>query len=260
MRRSGTREGFTLVELLVVIGIIALLISILLPSLARARQSAQCLAGLSNLRQIGLALQMYAQENQDFLPISKDANTTWAVHLFPYMGGEFAYNATSKPKVFMDPSAVIPQGDIHYTSNPLVMPDISRDFGGGYKVTRSYKLGQLRPDPTEISTVFDGPQMLSRNGNAENCAWQIDGGFMFGLPYGGGYRASSDPNIYTPLKQNSTYPNNDEGGGWKFPPGGDIRYRQKGDKYVNMLFGDGHADTLPMGTVTRANIRPFKNK
>lgn len=70
-----TRRGFTLVELLVVIGIIAVLIAILLPTLARARDQAKSAQCLSNLRQIGQGLMLYTNANKGFLVPGWIANT-----------------------------------------------------------------------------------------------------------------------------------------------------------------------------------------
>ncbi|WP_428388288.1 type II secretion system protein [Mucisphaera sp.] len=70
--KARTRRGFTLIELLVVISIIALLIGILLPALGAARKAAQDMTCLTNVRQIAFAAQLYAFDNDDFLPLSHD--------------------------------------------------------------------------------------------------------------------------------------------------------------------------------------------
>ena len=81
-RRKKHLSGFTLIELLVVVSIIALLVSILLPSLANARNQARLAVCSNNYRQIGLAIQMYVGDNRDCLPYytypdGRELGSTW---------------------------------------------------------------------------------------------------------------------------------------------------------------------------------------
>jgi prepilin-type N-terminal cleavage/methylation domain-containing protein/prepilin-type processing-associated H-X9-DG protein len=73
MKAAGkNRRGFTLIELLVVIGIIAVLVGLLLPALSKSRKQANRTACLSNLRQVYLCYQLYAQSYGDQIPIGYD--------------------------------------------------------------------------------------------------------------------------------------------------------------------------------------------
>ena len=67
-RRNQSVSGFTLIELLVVIAIIAILAAMLLPVLSQAKQKAQSIACVSNLKQLQLCFHLYAMDNSDFMP------------------------------------------------------------------------------------------------------------------------------------------------------------------------------------------------
>lgn len=96
----SSKKGFTLIELLVVIAIIAILAAILFPVFAKARDAARQTQCSSNLKQLGTAISMYAQDNGELLPMGSMVDTnggvvSWADLLLPY---------TKSAKLFICPN------------------------------------------------------------------------------------------------------------------------------------------------------------
>jgi len=161
-RPTGRRAGFTLVELLVVIGIIALLISILLPALNRARQSANQTKCAANLKTIGQGLLLYTTQNEGSLPfgyfhqyINGLTDTTWMNLTLnsmdplipPYVarntvdnqavlgGAAGNVNLSKTLNAFLCPDVpgvganALAVSATHYSAHPRIMPAVSGTTG-----------------------------------------------------------------------------------------------------------------------------------
>ncbi|MDF3128456.1 type II secretion system protein [Kiritimatiellaeota bacterium B1221] len=87
-RIARMKRGFTLIEMLVVIAILALLISLVVPAVSKSLKRGQELGCLSNLRQLGQALVMYASDHKSQLPKYQDANGYWDEKVEKYLGDE----------------------------------------------------------------------------------------------------------------------------------------------------------------------------
>jgi len=149
-----TKKGFTLIELLVVIAIINILAGMLLPSLTRAREQARRAACLSNLRNIGQALTMYAGENDGFFP-PEDSSPVEANDL-DLLYPSYLDNA----EVFWCPSDAMKPAT--FTPENVDAKDVS-DCSYGYlgKVQDPGGKLRLRRD-SDPSFVFDGKERVEQ--------------------------------------------------------------------------------------------------
>jgi prepilin-type N-terminal cleavage/methylation domain-containing protein/prepilin-type processing-associated H-X9-DG protein len=184
MRAVRTRRGFTLTELLVVIGVIALLIGILLPTLSRARESSRRTACLANLRTLGQAMIMYAQNFQDKFP-NGNPPLKWD-----------DYDGQNAVLVYFANTYVKAPGSFHCPSDVSSVP--------GKIVTADWTLDDSARVSFEFFSVWfppEKPARLSKFKGRAPLAWDQDAG------------QPVDPISNQPIKINTSPLRNHKGGG-----------------------------------------------
>ena len=146
-----SRAGFTLIELLVVIAIIGILASILFPAFARARENARRTACLSNVRQLGLGLNMYLQDYDEKFPSYYFLDGTgWHNALMPYIKSK---------QLFVCPNAAIVDG-----CNPTNVDQVqSGSYGYNYHFLGDNDWGTTPPTPkiTSLAAVQQSSETVA---------------------------------------------------------------------------------------------------
>lgn len=183
-----TSRGFTLVELLVVIGIIALLISILLPSLQKARESAVRVQCLSNMRQTLIAITAYAADNKGwYAPSTRDENNArdWTrTEVLPMRAPAPARlaprSAASVAKYGQWGSPYgAEQHEDNWLADQIFAPNIAKYLGGEREVNGSHYLVT-----SCVATMAKQPKYAQ---------WPANHSFYYGMPQRGGSIGSVTP-------------------------------------------------------------------
>ena len=172
-KRGFTRHtygGFTLIELLVVIAIIALLMGILMPALQRVKKQAQGTTCLSNLRQIGVAASLYAQDNEWYIPRgSTGANPIWFMQFLPYVGQRYNKGDYKSVKIYRCKS--FPTTGFGLSGIPNSRQTVCYVLNDWTFSSRTDKTGSGVGRPTKLS-VFRRPAQTVYMADNEDGDWR----------------------------------------------------------------------------------------
>jgi prepilin-type N-terminal cleavage/methylation domain-containing protein len=157
-KQARGRPAFTLVELLVVIGIIAVLVGILLPALGRAQEMGRRTKCQSNLRQLGMAMVMYADEHRGRLPNGNPPNTAYDYDAINIVLVALNDRFVKSPATFHCPSDQDPPPDRIETAD-YSLPNSARVSYDFYSVTWMPEYGP------KIHRINEAP-----------LAWDLNGG------------------------------------------------------------------------------------
>ncbi len=158
--RSSSRHAFTLIELLVVIAIIAILAAILFPVFAKAREKAEQVQCISNVKQLGTAAMMYSQDYDSMLLAIWNAPYYWPVTLNPY---------TKNDQIMICPSVDIDQSFDSKTTKQPVNNETGVSYGYNFNLDRA-KMGRVT---APASTVMFFDRICTAGGNL--LPWGNDG-------------------------------------------------------------------------------------